>query len=415
MATARDYDVVLYGATGFVGRLTADYLCRHVPADARIALAGRRQDRLEAVRAGLGPGAQGWAIAVADAGAPADLEALAERSRVIATTVGPYSRHGGPLVEACARAGTHYADLSGEVGFGREVVDRFDTIARDSGARIVLSCGFDSIPSDLGVLALHDAVQRDGAGDLLETTLIVTALRGGVSGGTLDSMKLQLAAMRSDQVLRRLVADPYALSPDRRNEPDLADERDQRSVTHDRVLGYWRAPFVMAPYNTRVVRRSNALQGWAYGRRFRYAEVMGFPDSPVGLALATGMTVGLGAMVGGLMLGPTRAVLDRVLPAAGEGPSEKTQRNGYFRLEIHTRTSTGAHYVAAVEGRGDPGYSGSAVMFAESALSLAFDGDLLPSAAGVLTPATGIGRALIDRLRAQGFRFDVAPVGRMGR
>jgi short subunit dehydrogenase-like uncharacterized protein len=407
MSDDRAHDVVVYGATGFVGKLTAAYLARHAPADARIALAGRTRSKLEAVKAGLGAAAAHWPLVVADATDPDSVRALAKESRVVATTVGPYVRFGRPLVDACAAAGTHYADLAGEVRFVRDVIDSLDDVAKCSGARIVVSCGLDAIPSDLGVLALYDGVRRDGAGELEDTRLVITALKAGISGGTLASLKGQLDDVRADQGLRALVADPYGLSPDRAKEPDLGPERDVRSITRDRELGRWLAPFVMAAYNTRIVRRSNALQGWAYGRNFRYREYMGYRDNALGLATAVGMTAGLGLLSGGLVLPPTRALLDRVLPSPGEGPSEKLQREGFFALEIHTRTSTGARYVASVTGKGDPGYAGTAVMLGESALSLAFDGERLPPAAGVLTSACGIGRPLIDRLRRHGFTFDV--------
>ena len=408
MTNDREHDVVVYGATGFVGKLTAAYLAKQ-PAGPRVALAGRSRAKLEEVRAGLGSAAAQWPLLVADAADPDSLGALASSTRAVATTVGPYVKYGKPLIEACAKAGTHYADLTGEVRFVREAIDQLDAVAKASGARIVVSCGFDAIPSDLGVFVLHGGVQRDGAGELEDTRLVVTALRGGISGGTLDSLKGQVDDMQHDEALRRLVADPYALSPEREKEPDLGDESDFRSIRRDRELDRWVAPFVMASYNTRIVRRSNALQGWAYGRRLRYREMMGFPGNPFGLATAVGMTGGLAAVTGGLAFRPTRAVLDRVLPSPGEGPSEKVQRNGLFALEIHTRTSTGAKYVATVTGKGDPGYSGTAVMLAESALAMALDGDALPATAGVLTPATGIGQPLVDRLRKRGFTFDVHP------
>jgi len=409
MTNDREHDVVVYGATGFVGKLTAAYLANH-PDGARIALAGRSHAKLEELRAQLPAAAAEWPLIVADVADVASIAALAASTTVVATTVGPYAKYGRSLVAACAKAGTHYADLTGEVRFVRDTIDEFDGDAKASGARIVVSCGFDSIPSDLGVLALYDGVRRDGAGELEDTTLIVTSMRGGVSGGTLASLVGQVDDMKADRSLRELVADPYAMSPDREKEPDLGDESDVRSITRDRELGRWRSPFVMAGYNTRIVRRSNALQNWAYGRRFRYQEVMGFPASPLGLAMAVGTTAGIGALAGGLAFRPTRAVLDRVLPAPGEGPSEKTQRKGSFALEIHSRTSTGARYVASVTGKGDPGYSGTAVMLGESALALAFDGEALPPAAGVLTPASGIGQPLIDRLRKRGFTFDVNSV-----
>ncbi|HEU5034258.1 MAG TPA: saccharopine dehydrogenase NADP-binding domain-containing protein [Mycobacteriales bacterium] len=404
----RDLDIVVYGATGFVGKLTASYLAEHAPPEARIALAGRSQQRLEEVRARLGGHALAWPVVVADSRDPAALQNMVERTTTVATTVGPYMRYGLPLVEACARAGTHYADLTGEVLFMRETIDRYDATARGSGARIVHSAGFDSIPSDLGVLVLNDKVRDDDAGELEDTTLVVTAMKGGLSGGTIASMQTQMEDVAADRDKRRLTIDPYALSPDRGAEPQLGRESDLRSVVHDDDIGQWLAPFVMATVNTRVVRRSNALQDWAYGRRLRYREAMGMGAGPVGLAKAAGLTGGLAAVVTAMSFGPSRSALGRVLPKPGEGPSEQTRANGFFRIEIHARTSSGARYVATVAAKGDPGYAATAVMLGESALSLALDGDRLPPRAGVLTPATGIGRPLVDRLRKQGFTFEAS-------
>lgn len=409
MTSERDHDVVVYGATGFVGKLTAAYLASQ-PAGPRIALAARSITRLTELRAALGPAAADWPLIVVDANDPAAVTALAESTRVVATTVGPYVKYGLPLIEACARAGTHYADLTGEVRFVRQAIDSFDAIARSTGARIVVSCGFDAIPSDLGVLVLSDGVRRDGAGDLEDTQLVITAFKGGVSGGTLASLKGQVDDMRADREFRKLVSDPYNLSPDRAKEPNLGNERDGRGIFRDPRDGRWLGPFVMGVYNTRIVRRSNALQGWAYGRRFRYTEQMGFREGVVGLALAAGSTAGLAVLAGGLALRPTRSLLDRLLPDPGEGPSEELQRSGYFTIEIRTTTSTGARYLGTVTGTGDPGYSGTAVMLAESALALAFDGHTLPTGAGVLTPAAGIGMPLVERLRKHGFTYDVRQV-----
>ena len=402
----RELDVVVYGATGFVGRLTAAYLARNAAEDVRVGLAGRSQSRLEQVRGRIGGRAADWPLLVADSQDARALADMVGRTAAVATTVGPYLRYGMPLVDACARAGTHYADLTGELLFMREAIDRYDATARDSGARIVHSAGFDSIPSDLGVLVLRDAVAAASAGELEDTTLVVTAMKGGVSGGTIDSMRAQLEAVEADRSKARLVNDPYALSPDREKEPDLGPESDLRGVVHDDDIGQWLAPFVMAAVNTRVVRRSNALQEWAYGRRFRYREVMGMGDGPVGMAKAAGLTGGLAALVAGMSLRSTRSVLDRVLPKPGQGPSERAREAGHFRIQIHTRTSTGARYVATVAAQGDPGYQATAVMLGESALALARDRDRLPDRAGVLTPATGIGQPLVERLRGRGFTLE---------
>jgi short subunit dehydrogenase-like uncharacterized protein len=407
MSHERDLDIQLFGATSFVGRLTAAYLARAAPADVRVGLAGRSRERLEAVRVELGDAAAGWPITVADSSDPAAMAALARSARVVVSTVGPYRQYGLPLVAACAEAGTHYADLTGEVLFMRETIDRFDAAAKASGARIVHSCGFDAIPSDLGVQALHEAATADGAGELEETTMMVRRMRGGVSGGTLASMKAGLDEARRSDTARRLMDDPYALSPDRDAEPDLGPEGDLRGVERHDELDTWFGPFVMAQINTRVVRRSNALQGHAYGRRMRYREVMSFGSDIAARAKATAIAAGAGALVAGLSFGPTRAVLDRVLPAPGDGPGEEAREKGSFHIQIHARTSSGASYVADVAAQGDPGYAATAVMLGESALCLARDGEKLPDRAGVLTPATAMGGALADRLRAAGHRLEV--------
>lgn len=402
MSDNRDLDIVLFGATGFVGRLVAEYLASHAPDGVRIGLAGRSQDRLAGIRAGLGAGAAQWPLLVADATDPESAASLARASRVVVTTVGPYRRLGLPLVQACAAAGTHYADLTGEVLFVRESIERFHGQAVATGARIVHSCGFDSVPSDLGVLLVHLAAREDDAGDLLDTTLVVRALRGGFSGGTLASLTGQLDEMRASTESSRIVRDPYALSPDRSAEPALGAETEPIWVSHDRDLGMWIGPFIMAGYNTRIVRRSNALQGWAYGRSFRYQEVAGFGTSPVSPVLAATVTTGMMAMAAGIAFKPTRALLRPVLPKPGEGPSEKVRRTGFFRIEVHARTSAGGRYVAKVEATGDPGYAATAVMLAESGLSLAHEGDRHSTKGGVLTPATAMGPDLIERLRSAG-------------
>jgi short subunit dehydrogenase-like uncharacterized protein len=397
----RDLDVVLFGATGFVGKLTAEYLARAAPTEARIGLAGRSREKLGRLREELGAPAADWPLIVADCEDGAALAELAARTTAVATTVGPYRRYGMALVEACAAAGTHYADLTGETLFMRETIGRFDAPAKASGARIVHNCGFDSIPSDIGVLLLHEA-----AGELTEATLVVRRLRGGVSGGTFASLKGTVDDVRKDRSLMRVLADPYALSPDRDAEPELGNEADLRGAEYSEELGTWFGPFVMAPVNTRVVRRSNALLDWAYGRRLRYREVMAFGSGVMGRAKALGAGGGMVALTVGLALPPSRFLLDRILPDPGAGPKEDLVRNGFFVIEIHARTTSGERWVCQVEAQGDPGYGATSVMLGESALALGLDGDELPDRAGVLTPATGIGRRLADRLRAAGLTFD---------
>src|SRR3954447_7508084 len=406
MAATRELDVVLYGATGFVGKLTAEYLARAAPDDVRIGLAGRSQKKLERVLEELGARAAEWPLIVADSEDGLALAELAARTTAVATTVGPYRAYGMQLVEACAAGGTHYADLTGETLFMRETIRRFDPPAKASGARIVHTCGFDSIPSDIGVLVLHEA-----AGELADTTFVLRRVKGGVSGGTLASMKGTVDDVKRDRSLARVLADPYALSPDRDAEPELGTEADLRGAEYSEELGTWFGPFVMAPVNTRVVRRSNALQDWAYGRRFRYREVMAFGSGLTGRAKALGVGGGMAALTAGLALPPSRFVLDRVLPDPGAGPKEELVREGFFVIEIHARTPADERWVCRVEAQGDPGYGATRVMLGQSALCLALDGERLPDRAGVLTPATAMGSALADRLRAAGQKFDVSPAG----
>lgn len=408
--STREHDVIVYGATGFVGRLTAEYLRGAAPAGTRIALGGRSRQKLEAVRGGLGPAAADWGIVVADSSDRAALDAMAASATAIATTVGPYDRYGLPLVEACAAAGTHYADLTGEVLFMRRAIDAAHEAASASGARIVHTCGFDSIPSDIGVHLLHEHAAAHGLGDLEETTYVVKAMSGGVSGGTVDSMRGQLDQAKADKAARRIMVDPYSLSPDRAAEPtDLGKERDPAGVIRDDALGGFLAPFFMGVVNTRVVRRSNALRGHAYGRRLRYRELMLGGGLPLGPVKAGAIAGGLAGLVVGLSVKPTRIVLDKVLPDPGEGPGEKAREKGFFRIDITTRTSSGARLVCEIHAPGDPGYKATAVMLGEAALCLALDGEQLPEAAGVLTPATAMGTVLADRLRAAGHRYEVRP------
>jgi short subunit dehydrogenase-like uncharacterized protein len=408
VAGDRDVDIALLGATGFVGRLVAEYLAGHAPADLRIALAGRDEGRLTATRHALGPRAADWPLLLADTGDARSLAALATSARVVATTAGPYAGRGLALVEACARAGTDYADLTGEVLFVRDSIDTAHEVAAGTRARIVHACGFDSIPSDLGVLLLHEAAVADGAGGLTDTTFVLTGVKGGVSGGTIASGLGQLAEVRADRSRARVVADPYALSPDRAAEPDRHGHRcgpDTGGPAYDQASGRWVAPFVMATFNTRIVRRSNALLGHGYGPDFCYRELMATGRGRLGAVRAIGLTAGLGLAAGATRLRPARELASRLLPGSGEGPDQRTRDTGFFRVELRTRTADGSTYLAEVAAHGDPGYAATAVMFGETALCLALDRDRTPDRAGVLTPATGLGRPLVDRLQAAGFTF----------
>jgi short subunit dehydrogenase-like uncharacterized protein len=405
-ATPREFDIVLYGATGFVGKLTAEYLAR-AAAGARIALAGRSQDRLLAVRESLAEPAQSWPVLTADAESPSTLDEMAARTQVVVTTVGPYTRYGLPLVAACAAAGTDYADLTGEPPFIGDSIDLYHKQAADNGARIVHACGFDSIPSDLSVYALYRAARDDGEGELAGTDFVVRSFSGGLSGGTIASLVEVLNAASSDPDVRRRLADPYSLSTDRGAEPELGRQPDLpwrrgRQLAPE-LARQWTAGFMMAPSNTRIVRRTNALLDWAYGRQFRYSENMSLGSSPIA-PLASAVVTGIGNATFGLggryfRLLPRRLV-ERILPKPGTGPSAAARDRGYYRVETYTTTTTGARYVARMEQQGDPGYKATSVLLGESARALAFDRDSLSELRGVLTPASAMGDALLARFPA---------------
>ncbi|MCP2628213.1 trans-acting enoyl reductase family protein [Mycolicibacterium smegmatis] len=406
--TQREFDLVLYGATGFAGKLTAQYLAG-AAGDARIALAGRSAEKLQAARDSIGGAAADWPLVIADADNPSTLADMAARTRVVVTTVGPYTRYGLPLVAACAAAGTDYADLTGETMFIRDSIDRYHQQAVDTGARIVHSCGFDSVPSDLTVFALHRRATADGAGELVDTDLVLRSFAGGVSGGTAASMIEVLRTSSTDPAARAAMADPYTLSPDRSREPELGDQPDVRwrrgSEIAPELAGYWTGAFAMAGPNTRIVRRSNALLDYAYGRRFAYAEQMSCgrsPAAPVAAALVTASNAATMGLGGRFFDKIPSGLLERVLPKPGTGPSEQTRERGHYRVETYTTTTSGARYVATMAQQGDPGYKATAVLLGECGLALATDRDKLSGLHGVLTPAAAMGDALLTRLPAAG-------------
>ncbi|OYN78235.1 saccharopine dehydrogenase family protein [Mycolicibacterium sphagni] len=411
-AAQREFDIVVYGATGFVGKLTAEYLAR-AGGDIRIALAGRSPDKLLAVRETLGESAQSWPILTADAASPSSLNDMAARTRVVITTVGPYTRYGLPLVAACAAAGTDYADLTGEAMFVRQSIDDYHKQAIDTGARIVHACGFDSIPSDMSVYALYRQARQDGTGELGDTDFVLRGFSGGVSGGTVASMIEVFRASSNDPNTRRMLEDPYTLSQDRAVEPELGPQPDLpwrrgRNIAPE-LAGVWTTGFVMAMYNTRIVRRSNALLHYAYGRRFRYAENMSVGSSvaaPVASAVASVANNGVVATGSRFFRFLPRRLVDRIAPKPGTGPSEQTRDRGYYRAETYTTTTTGARYRATISQQGDPGYKATSVMLGECGLALALDRDKLSDLRGVLTPAAAMGDALLERFPDAGISLE---------
>lgn len=403
----REFDVIVWGATGFTGRLVAEHLLTRygVGNELRWALGGRSADKLATLRDGFGDAARNLELVIGDSMDPASMQVLANRARVVATTVGPYARYGSELVAACAAAGTDYCDLTGEVQWMRRMIDAHDDQARRSGARIVHTCGFDSIPSDLGVHFLQREMRARHGTIATAVKFRTRGFRGGFSGGTIASMLNMLDMADRDPQTAALLKDPYALNP--AGERRGLDGPDAALPAWDSDFSAWTAPFVMGAINTRVVRRSNALAGYPYGHAFRYDEASIMPFGPFGFALAAGLSAGTSLFSRAASLRPLRDGVARLLPAPGEGPSAAEREAGYFDVALLGKSADGsARLQVAVRGDRDPGYGSTSKMLGEAAACLAIDAR--GSDGGVLTPAVAMGDALLDRLAQNaGVTFEV--------
>ncbi len=401
--TDREFDVIVWGATGFTGRLTAEFLLERygIGGNLRWALGGRNERKLEEVRSALGrdsgtPTAS-LPIVLADANDEASIRALAARTRVVCTTVGPYALYGSPVVAACAEIGTHYCDLTGEAHWMRRMIDAHEDAARSSGARIVFTCGFDCIPADVGTFFLQKEMQARHGVSAREVKFRVQGFSGGASGGTIASMIHMLEEASRDREIMRIMRDPYALNPSSaRTGPDGPEPM---RPTWDPDFAEWVAPFVMGVVDTKVVRRTNALLDFAYGRDFRYEEGVLTGRGPVGFARASGMATALAATIAAMSIGPIRRLVAPRLPAPGEGPSREAREKGYFDIRFLGRhpTDETKNLRARVRGDRDPGYGSTSRMLGESAVCLALDD--LPGRPGMLTPAAAMGEALLLRLQ----------------
>jgi short subunit dehydrogenase-like uncharacterized protein len=388
MGSAREFDVVIYGATGFTGRLVAEYMVARRPVGIRWAMAGRSADKLAAVRDEIGaPG--DTPLLVADAADSASLRDMVRRTRCVCTTVGPYQLYGSELVAACAASGTDYVDLSGEPGWMHAMIAAHRAEAAASGARIVHSCGFDSVPFDLGVLYLQDAARERFGRPCQRVRARVRAMNGEFSGGTAASLNATMEAVGSDPGLIGILTNPFSLADGFQGPEQPADNK----VYEDEVVGQWVAPFIMAVINTKNVHRSNALMGHPYGTDFQYDEMMMTGAGEQGRAVAEAVA-GSNPLVG-----------DNV-PKPGEGPSRESREAGNYDVLFVGTTDDGREIRAAVTGDMDPGYGSTSKMIAESAMCLVQDCPDLPG--GFYTSAPAMGRKLIDRLVAHaGLTFDI--------
>ncbi len=405
--TTRDYDLVVWGATGFTGALVCEYLLDRYGTDGELrwAIAARNPDKLAALKTKLGAGAGTLPTLIADSHDPASLDAMAASTRVVLTTVGPYARHGSELVSACVRKGTDYCDLSGEVQWIRRMIDRHEADARQSGARIVHCCGFDSVPMDIGAWFLQQEAKRRSGAHCRSITLFVRSIRGGASGGTAASLLNVLEEVRADRAVARVLADPYGLNP--RNGARGPDGRDQRGVRYHPQARSWTAPFVMASVNTRVVRRCHALLDYPWGEDFAYQETISTGRGLTGWFRAATIAAGLATLVFAASFGPTRGLLERfVLPKPGEGPNRDARESGYFTLNQIGELPDGGLIRSRITGDRDPGYGSTSKMLAECAVCLArretdCDG-------GFWTPASAMAAPLIARLRSNaGLSFEI--------
>lgn len=380
MASSKTYDIVIYGASGFTGRLVAEYLAKQSGHGLRWAMAGRNADKLAAVRTEIGA-PEDTPLVIADAGQPETLQAMVDGTRCVISTVGPYQLYGSELVAACAAAGTHYVDLCGEPVWMHQMIEAHQSAAEKSGARIVFSCGFDSIPFDLGVFFLQDMARREFGEACPRVRGRVRAMNGEFSGGTAASFAATMAAIKKDPSLFQVLVNPFALADGFSGPEQPADNQPYE----DDVVGQWVAPFIMASINTKNIHRSNRLLKHAYGEDFCYDEMMMTGAGDQGKAVAD-------------MVASANPLQGDNVPKPGEGPSKASREAGNYDILFVGTAADGREIRAAVSGDMDPGYGSTSKMIAESAVCLISDCDDLPG--GIYTPAPAMGQRLIDRLIA---------------
>ena len=399
------FDVIVFGATSFVGQILAQYLTDSFNHDGQSAsskeslkwaIAGRSQSKLDEVKAKIDQ--PQLTTIIADAHDEAAIRAMCEQSKVIISTVGPYALFGETLVKVCAETGTDYCDLTGEVQWIDRMLKKYEASAKASGARIVHCSGFDSIPSDMGVYFTQREAHKNLGEYCSNISMRVKAAKGGASGGTIASMLNITQEAIKDPALRKKLLNPYLICPE--DHGNAARQFDTKTPTFDKNFNGWTAPFIMAAINTRIVLRSNALTGNLYGNNFTYDEAMLVGKGIKGRLTATAIVAGLGAFFIGAALKPTRWVLENyVLPKPGEGPSPKAQVEGYYDIRFMGTTPSGKEIRSKVVGQGDPGYGSTSQMLGQVGACLALDNDLLADKeGGFWTTSTLLGDRLIERL-----------------
>jgi len=394
MNQSREFDIIIWGASGFTGRLVAEYLFKQYGTSGNLkwAMAGRNQQKLETVRATIAD--KSVPIVVADSSDETSIKQMVLRTKVICTTVGPYAIYGSKLVAACVENKAHYCDLAGEVQWMRQMIDKHQQTAQANGVKIVHSCGFDSIPSDMGVYFIQREAKVQKGQRAKKISMRVAAMKGGLSGGTYASLSKVIEQAQKDKTIYKVLTNPYGLNPTDQQEGE--DRPDLMSVVFDKTAQSYVGPFIMAGINTKVVRRSNALSNYSYGKDFRYDEATlngkGFKGKIKGILAAIPLI---------FMTAKPKSVLksiaNKLLPKPGEGPNQEQRENGFFNLRFYVTLEDGSSAMGKVTGDKDPGYGSTSKMLAESAVCLAVDE--LPKITGVLTPSVAMGDALLQRLK----------------
>tara|TARA_B100000767_G_scaffold269871_1_gene292491 strand:+ start:7572 stop:8789 length:1218 start_codon:yes stop_codon:yes gene_type:complete len=395
MNTSKEFDIIVWGASGFTGRLVAEYLFKQygVNKDLKWAMAGRNKEKLEQVCKQVADNSV--PLVIANSNDEASLKTMILRTKVICTTVGPYVIHGSNLLAACVKYRAHYCDLSGEVQWMRTMIDKHHDSAKANGVKIVHTCGFDSIPSDMGVYFTQKEAKAQKGKRVKQISMRVAGIKGGLSGGTYASLTKVMEQAFNDKNIYKVLVNPYGLNPADKQEG--TDRPDLQSVIYDATSKNWIGPFIMAGINTKVVRRSNALSGYAYGKDFRYDEATisgkGFKGRMKGILATLPLVVLMTAKPGSLL----KRFANRILPKPGEGPTKGQREQGFYNLRFYAILEDGSTGFVKVTGDRDPGYGSTSKMLGEAAVCLAKD--VLPEVSGVLTPSIAMGDALLKRLQ----------------
>ena len=398
----RKFDIIIWGASSFTGKLVTEYLFNKFGSSKiKWAIAGRDLGKLKKVRSQVAD--KNIPIFIADSFDKESLLKIVKKTKVICSTVGPYSLYGTKLVKLCVENYTNYCDITGEAHWIRTLIDNFHEEAKSKKIKIVNSCGFDSIPSDMGVYFIQNEMKKVYKTYAKSIKMRVAGIRGGISGGTYSSLNNLLKEAYADKSIFKVLNNPYGLNP--KDKMDGLDKKDLRKIIFDKESNSWIYPFIMAGINTKIVRRSNALINFQYGKDFRYDEAMIAGKGISGFWKAILAVFPL-AMVG---LNPNsflKKIINSFMPKPGEGPGVEKRKNGFYNLRFYITIDEKRKAFAKVIGDSDPGYGSTSKMLAESALCLAFDN--LPKNYGILTPSSAMGEKLLHRLiKNAGLSFEI--------